>query len=139
MNYSVALLTTPAECDAALALAQDRLRILRQRELVTGYQRENKEMSATEVSAEMTSLNAEIDYLTPLIPTLPASTIRTKREDSLRRLTDRRDELVSRQGSVGPVALLTRELEQGETTARIAEIDNFTVAVTARKAVLSQR
>ncbi|RIY07823.1 hypothetical protein D0T11_15720 [Hymenobacter rubripertinctus] len=129
-------MTTPAECDAALALAQDRQRVLRQRELVTGYQRENKELSATEVSAEMASLAAEIDYLTPLIPTLPVSVIRTKREDTLRRLTDRRDELVSRQGSVGPVALLTRELEQGETTARLAEIDDFVAAVTARKAVL---
>lgn len=136
MDYSVDLLTTTAECDSALELAESRLRVLRQRESAASYQRENKELGATELSAELAGLTAEIDFLTPLIASLPASEVRNKRADALRRATDRHDELVSRRGAVGPLALLTRELEQGETTARITELEAFKAAIAARRAAL---
>lgn len=136
MIYSIDMLTTPADCDAAVAYGQERLRVLRHRESVSGYERDTKATDATALTAELAELHEDITFFTDRLATMAPSASRTTRENELRRKTDRRDELLSRQGKEGAVALLKRELEKGETTARIAEIEAFIVAVTDRKARL---
>ncbi|RTQ47509.1 hypothetical protein EJV47_19000 [Hymenobacter gummosus] len=136
MVYTVELLTDPAECDKLVAHAQERLRVLRHRESVTGYERDTKASDATSLTAELAELAEDITFLNDRLATMPASDTRTRRENELRKATDRRDELLSRQGKEGAVALLKRELEKGETSARIAEIEKFIADVTDRKSRL---
>ncbi|WP_210518335.1 hypothetical protein [Hymenobacter terricola] len=137
MAYSVNLLTTAAECDAALALAATELRDLNHRGDNLDYTRENTTDSATEIQAEMASLTAEIGALNTIIPTLAAGTkARKTNEVNLRRATNRQADLTDRQESRGPVALLTRELDLAQVQVQITETNAYIAAVTARKAVV---
>lgn len=137
MAYSVNLLTTVAECDAALAAADSELRDLQHREDNLDYVRENTTESATEVQAELASLTAEINALNTIIPSLADGTkARKSNEISLRRATNRQAILNDKQDSRGPVALLTRELNLAQVQAQITETNAFKAAVVARKAAL---
>ncbi|MCB2409239.1 hypothetical protein [Hymenobacter lucidus] len=86
--------------------------------------------------AEFKGLNKRIEFLTSHLVTLDAGDERIKTVNELRRKTDRRDELNSRMEAKGPVDQLARELEQGETATRVAEVNVFKVAVTAHRATL---
>jgi chromosome segregation ATPase len=137
MAYSVNLLTTTAECDAALAAADTELRDLNHRADNLDYTRENTTESATEVQAEMASLTAEITALNSIIPTLADGTkARKSNEISLRRATNRQAILNDKQDLRGPVALLTRELDLAQVQAQIKETDAYKMAVTARRTAL---
>ena len=137
MAYSVNLLTTVAECDAALAAADSELRDLQHREDNLDYVRENTTESATEVQAELASLTAEINALNTIIPSLADGTkARKSNEISLRRATNRQAILNDKQDSRGPVALLTRELNLAQVQAQITETNAFKAAVVARKTAL---
>ncbi|WP_345056256.1 hypothetical protein [Hymenobacter glaciei] len=137
MAYSVNLLTTVAECDAALAAADSELRDLQHREENLDYARENTTESATEVQAEMASLTAEISALNSIIPTLADGTrARKNNEINLRRANNRQAILNDKQDLRGPVALLIRELGLAKVQAQITETNAFKAAVTARKAAL---
>ncbi|TGE20546.1 hypothetical protein E5K00_21365 [Hymenobacter aquaticus] len=137
MKYSVELLLTWADCDAALALAAERLRVLTKQGGDASYQLTNVTAETAELLAELKGLNARIAFLTPYLATLDAGDERTATQKELRRKTDRRDELESRKEAQGPVAQLTRELEQGETAVRVAEVNAFIADVQARRATLS--
>lgn len=137
MAYSVNLLTTPADCDAVIAMADSELRDLQHREENLDYSRENSTESAAEVQAELASLSAEIGALNTVIPTLaPGTKARKNNEISLRRATNRQANLNDRQELRGPVALLTRELELAQVQAQITETTAFRAAVVARRAAL---
>ncbi|MCB2376966.1 hypothetical protein LGH70_05200 [Hymenobacter sp. BT635] len=136
MAYSLSQLATTADCDQVLAYISDELRVLNQRRSEFTYQRDTATSTSAELQAELTALNAEIDYLTPLIPTLPASKKRKERENELRRSTDRRDELVARQGERGAVSLLIRELELAQAEVQITETKALEAGVTAFRATL---
>lgn len=137
MAYSIADLPLKADCDQVLAYCADELRMLAQRLSEFSYRRDNASTAADELSAELLSLNADIAFMTPLIPTLPPSKKRTERENELRRNTDRRDELVARQGERGPVALVIRELETAQLQVQITETTALQTAVQAHRATLA--
>ncbi|UYZ61366.1 hypothetical protein [Hymenobacter weizhouensis] len=137
MAYSVNALTTTADCDKLLGKAEDDLRALRHRSDNLDYARDTTSESATEAQATLAGLDAEIQALTTVIPTLAEGTkARKNSELDLREATYRRANLADRLDARGPVALLTRERSLAETEARIAEITAFVTAVTARKAAL---
>jgi len=137
MAYSVNLLTTVADCDNVLKVADEELRVLCKRLIDFDYQHENTSNAAIDLTSELTGLEAEIVFLTPLIAALPTgSDSRSKRETQLRRATDRRDELTDRQGARRAVALLSRELAYGQTQTHITETSSFVAAVKARKAAI---
>ncbi|GAB3829182.1 hypothetical protein [Hymenobacter jeollabukensis] len=137
MAYSVNLLTSVAECDVLLDQAAADLKRLNNRAANIDYARDASSDVATEIQAEMAGLDAEIDSLTDLVPTLAAGTkVRKQKEADLRHATTRRADLTDRQEARGPVALLTRERQQAETTARITELNDFIAAVEARKTAL---
>ena len=130
MAYSVNLLPTVAECDAALSAAAAELRDLNHRADNLDYSRESSTDNATEVQAEIGTLNT-------IIPTLAAGTkARKTNEVSLRRATNRQADLNDRLESRGPVALLTRELDLAQVQAQITETNAYTAAITARRAAL---
>lgn len=136
MDFSVELLTTPEECDAALEVSAERRRILSKRESDNTYQTGVMTKEATELANELKGLDHEIGFLTPYVATLTAGDEKTKREKELRRASARRGELLGRKAVQGAVALLTRQLEQSETNARIEAVDAYETKVRQRKAVL---
>ena len=137
MAYSLALLTTRAQCDAVLAVANEKLRVLSFRGTETDYRADNTEATATGIQAELTGLNAYIAAITPVVAGMAPGTERTDLSDELRLKTDRRDSLVARQGKVGPEKLVVRELEQALLAPQVPLVQDLITQVTAHRATLS--
>jgi len=71
MAYSVTLLTTRMECDAALRQATEIRERLSFRLTVLTRSQELRAESAGDISADLAVANAQIAALTTIIPTLP--------------------------------------------------------------------
>jgi|GEM_PF-1695348 len=136
MDYSVELLTTPEECDAALSVSAERLRVLGKRETDNTYQTGIMNTETTQLTNELKGLDKEIAFLTPYVASLESGDEKTKRANELRRASARQGELLSRKALLGAVALLTRQLEQNETSARIAAVNAYITRVQQRKTEL---
>lgn len=137
MAYPVNLLTTIAECDTILSIAQRELRDLTVRATVLDAQGDRTSESAADSTAELTAQQAIINALTPVLPTLPAgSKSYISTESDLRHATQRRDNLLASRQARGPIAALIRALDLRQVQAQIAEVNTFIAEVTARRAAL---
>ena len=137
MALSVNLLTTVAQCDAIIAVLDDRLRVITKREGDFDYQRDNATDDATGVSARLTRLASKIAELTASLAALPAGTDEHRRTDE--ELTDAQYEqkkLTFRQQDRGPVYLVLREIDVEEAQSRHSSLEASRAAVVARKAQL---
>jgi len=136
MVYSLSYLKTWAQCDFVLDLAAEKRKTLVFRDTESDFRTDNTSKTATNLSNELTGLNTYITAMTPVIPTMVGKE-RTEAEDELRKKTDRRDELVSRQGKAGGEKLVERELGQALLEPQLPVIDDFIAQVTAHRATLS--
>lgn len=126
---------TKADCQAVLdQVADDRSRFVFRQTVATRSQ-DISTSSAAHIAADLAVANANINLLTTLIPTLPASD-QPARELEKRKFERQRDALTDRQQSGGAVALVERELEAKLVVLQLAEVDAFIAAVQARQAAL---
>lgn len=137
MVYSLSLLKTWAQCDFVLDLAAEKRKTLVFQDTEGDYRTDNTSKVATGLSNELTSLNSYITAMTPVVAGLAAGKGRTEATDELRKKTDRRDELVSRQGKAGGEKLVARELGQALLDPQLPIIDDLVAQVTAHRATLS--
>ncbi|WP_035557891.1 hypothetical protein [Hymenobacter sp. IS2118] len=138
MAIDVTLLLTRADCDAVTETFDQRLRLLDNREANFGYQSEVGTARATDLTDELRGLNSRVPFLTTYLATLTAGTTEhTTTTDELRKKTDRRDELLSRQAKVGGVPAVLRQSELKEAQRRSASIEEDKALVVARRATLS--
>lgn len=136
MSYSVNKITTVADCDLLLSWAAKEKADLEFKKLSEERLTNNYSTTSVELDAELQLVNTEIDATTTIIATLPDG---QSKEDSIKkkvRLEYKKFLLETRKESYGVVALLEKELDLTNVTQSIAEIDAFTAAINARKAVL---
>ena len=136
MAYSLKLLTTRAQCDVVLAYAQAKLGLLNYHDTQTGRRADNLTASAGSTSAELTSLEAYLAALTPVVAALPPGKDREKQANELRLKTDRRDTLLARQSLQGPEALVEAELDATLVDAQLPLVQDLVAQVTAHRATL---
>src|SRR4051812_21235991 len=118
-------------------MAAEKRKTLVFRDTEGDFHTDNTGKTATSLTNELTSLNAYITAMTPVVAGLPESKERTDSIDELRKKTDRRDELVSRQGKVGGEKLVELELGQALLEPQLPVIDDLVAQVTAHRATLS--
>jgi len=136
MAYSLKLLTTRAQCDVVLAYANAKLSLLNYHDTQTGRRADNLTASTLNDTSELTSLNAYITGLTPVVATLPPGKDRTRQENELRLRIDRRDTLLARQSQQGPEALVEAELDATLVDAQLPLVQELVAQVTAHRATL---
>lgn len=137
MSYSLALLTTQAQCDAVLTFAREKLKVLSFRDLETDYRADNVSGTAKNISDELKGLVKYITAMTPLLDELDPGKERDEQAATLRRKTDRRDELLARQSKAGGEKLVLRELEQALLDPQLPIVQDFIAQVTAHRATLT--
>ncbi len=136
MAYSVNKITTVADCDLVLAWAAKEKADLEFKKLSEERMTTNYSITAIEIDAELQSVNTEIDATTTIIATLPEG---QSKEDAVKKkvkLEYKKFLLETRKESYGVVALLEKELDLAQVTQSLTEIDAFTAAINARKALL---
>ncbi|MFT3909350.1 MAG: hypothetical protein QM737_08000 [Ferruginibacter sp.] len=138
MQYSLAAITTTADCDAIIEMAS-----LEQEELVfqkTLQERQYRLVTSgsTGVDAELTGLISEITGLETAAANLPEGPAKQSLTDRLADLRHKQYQLEKRRRRYGIPALLQKEYEITAIEKQIAEHVNYMDAVTQRKADLAR-
>jgi hypothetical protein len=137
MALPLALLTTKAECDEALASLAAELDGYQQRDSNLAFQGRETDRTGTEVAGLLAGVNGEIAGLQASLatPGLPAP-LRKQYESKLRRANDRKDNLTERgQARTGAAAFLA-EVDAEQVAAQVATLTQAQAAVAAHRATL---
>ena len=134
--YSVTNLTTIADCDVLLNMANKEkadlaFKKLSEERLVTNYS-----TTSIEIDAVLQWVLAEISAVDTIIATLPEGATKENEEKRKVRLEYKKFLLENRKESYGAVALLEKELDLERVNKQLDEVNLFIDAVTAHKATL---
>ena len=134
--YSVTNLTTIADCDVLLNMANKEkadlaFKKLSEERLVTNYS-----TTSVEIDAVLQGVLAEISAVDTIIATLPEGTTKENEEKRKVRLEYKKFLLENRKESYGAVALLEKELDLERVNKQLEEVNLFIDVVTAHKATL---
>ena len=134
--YTVSNLTTIADCDVLLTMANKEkadlaFKKLSEERLVTNYS-----TTSVEIDAVLQGVLAEISAVDTIIATLPEGTTKENEEKRKVRLEYKKFLLENRKESYGAVALLEKELDLERVNKQLDEVNLFIDAVTAHKATL---
>ncbi|MCW3091744.1 MAG: hypothetical protein JWP81_2813 [Ferruginibacter sp.] len=136
MPYSTNKLLTIAECDQATSLATERKDDLEFNQIILGRNLTGQEKSTALTNASLIGVDAEIAGTEAAIAVMPDGDAKTGMQSKLRRLNDRRDNLLERQQKGGNVALLDYELDAALADKQLNEITAYMTAISTRKAAL---
>ena len=134
--YTVSNLTTIADCDVLLTMANKEqgdlvFKKLSEERLVTNYS-----TTSVEINAVLQGVLAEISAVDTIIATLPEGATKENEEKRKVRLEYKKFLLENRKESYGAVALLEKELDLERVNKQLEEVNLFIDAVTAHKATL---
>lgn len=137
MNYSVNKITSMADCDSLIEVANKEKDDLQYRKTTVTHQNANFASTAAEVEADLNSTNAQLTALNTVIAGLPNGTIKDANVTKQKRLELKAFLLNQKKENYGVIALLQNEMEQAAIDAQIAEVDAFVATVQAHKATLA--
>ena len=134
--YSVTNLTTIADCDVLLNMANKEkadlaFKKLSEERLVTNYS-----TTSVEIDAVLQGVIAEIAAVDSILTVLPNGPTKDSEEKRKVRLEYKKFLLENRKESYGAVALLEKELDLERVNKQLDEVNLFIDAVTAHKATL---
>ena len=134
--YSVTNLTTIADCDVLLNMANKEkadlaFKKLSEERLVTNYS-----TASVEIDAVLQGVIAEIAAVDSILTVLPNGPTKDSEEKRKVRLEYKKFLLENRKESYGAVALLEKELDLERVNKQLDEVNLFIDAVTAHKATL---
>ena len=134
--YTVSNLTTIADCDVLLTMANKEkadlaFKKLSEERLVTNYS-----TTSVEIDAVLQGVLAEISAVDTIIATLPEGATKENEEKRKVRLEYKKFLLENRKESYGAVALLEKELDLERVNKQLDEVNLFIDTITAHKATL---
>lgn len=132
MDYTVSLISSRADCQAMIDMANDDKATLAYRS--TGLQRQKQQASTTSVSidADLATAEADISALNTVISNLPESETKEETKVKLKKAEYRKFLLDQRKLSYGSLALIEKEYNIAVAEQSIAETDAFILALTNR-------
>ena len=134
--YSVTNITTIADCDVLLTMANKEkadltFKKLSEERLVTNYS-----TTSVEIDAILQGVIAEIAAVDAILGVLPEGATKDSEEKRKVRLEYKKFILENRKESYGAVALLEKELDLERVNKQLDEVNAFIDAVTIHKATL---
>jgi hypothetical protein len=136
MNYSVTSLTSAADCDAALALANKEKGDLDYKVLTLTRSHQIYQQRSLQLATQISATQAEMNALTTVLPTLPEGKTKTDNFADFKKAEYRLFTLQKSFDEYGVIALLEKELELNYIDKQLAEVQVFIQAIEARKAAL---
>ncbi len=138
MSYQVSQLTTVAECDQLIQMANDAKGDLQFAEVSLTRRNNGRMRTATRLAATLATVEAQIAAFTAARDAMPEGPDKDSMSSRLRRLNDRMENLEESRSRSGAVALLDTDFDRAMITAQLAEVNNFIAAIEARKTVLEE-
>ncbi len=132
MDYSVSMISSRADCQAMIDIANDDNDSLAYRK--TGLLRQIQNASSTSVSieADLASVTAELTALQTVLDNLPDGEIKDETRVKFKKAEYRKFLLEERKANYGSVALLNKQYDIACVEQSIAETGAFILALTAR-------
>ncbi len=137
MSYSLDKLKTIAECNAAVDLALARKENLLFEQTLQGKELRSLKKNAAQNKASLIAVKAQITGASAGITELPEGPDKKEMQSDLRRLNNRKDNLIERIEKGGSPALLDTELDGALLVIQVEAIDAYITAITAHRATLT--
>ena len=134
--YSVTNITTIADCDVLLNMANKEKADLTFKKLSEERMVTNYSTTSVEIDAVLQGVIAEIAAVDSILAVLPNGPTKDSEEKRKVRLEYKKFLLENRKESYGAVALLEKELDLERVNKQLDEVNLFIDAVTAHKATL---
>ena len=134
--YSVTNITTIADCNVLLTMANKEKADLKFKKLSEERQVTNYSTTSVEIDAVLQGVLAEISAVDTIITTLPEGATKENEEKRKVRLEYKKILLENRKESYGAVALLEKELDLERVNKQLDEVNVFIKAITAHKETL---
>ena len=134
MSYSVNLLTTVADCDWVILVAEKEKADLSFKKTSVERQKDTYASNSLSIDADIAATDAEIAALTPVIASLPAGAAKDDNETRLKKLELKKFLLAQKDKNYGSVALLMRENDLERIVKEVDAVDAFIAAINTRKA-----
>lgn len=134
--YAVSNLTTIADCDVLLNMANKEKADLNFKKLSDERLVNNYSSTSLEISAVLQGILAEISAVTTVLNVLPEGPTKDAEEKRKVRLEYKKFLLETRKESYGAVALLEKQLDLERINKQIVEVEAFILAITNHKATL---
>ncbi len=134
MSYNVNQLSTVAECDQLIQMANDSKGDLQFAEVSLTRRNNGRMRTATRLTADLATVEAQIAAFTAARDAMPDGPDKDSIISRLRRLNDRMENLEESKSRTGPVALLETEMSRAMIVGQISVVDGFIAAIDARKA-----
>lgn len=132
MNYTVSLLTTEADCQALIDIAQSEKDGLNYRKTGLQRQRQTATLTSAEIESELASVIIEIDALQSVLNSLPEGPTKAETLRKYKKAEYKKFLLEQRKGNYGVMSLLEKEYDIACIEKDIEEADAFITAVTDR-------
>ena len=137
MAYTVTLLTTIADCNSVITLAQKDKKNYEHKKYTLLHNLENSQENSTERQNRLIVINSEVAMLESIIAGLPEGEMKEEAITNLMRKKTTQRVVSNGNSSSTPVNLLDNELEISRIDMNVAETVAFMNAVEAHKASLS--
>lgn len=134
--YSLSNVTTVADCDVLLAMAEKERSGLAFKKLSEERLVSNYSTTAVEIDAILQGVIAEITAVETVLSILPDGPTKDNEEKRKVRLEYRKFLLENRKESYGVVALLDKELDLQRVDKQLEEVNNFISLLTAHRDTL---
>jgi hypothetical protein len=134
--YSISNLTTVADCDVLLNMANKEKADLNFKKLSDERLVNNYSNTSVEISVILEGVIAEIAAVTTVLNVLPEGPTKDAEEKRKVRLEYKKFLLETRKESYGAVALLEKQLDLERVNKQINVVDAFIVAISNHKATL---
>lgn len=136
MAYSTASLSTKADCDLLISLANKEKGDLEYRKISLQRQQTNYTENSVEVASELNAVNAELSALDTIITSLPDGATKDDQITKKKKAELKQYLLTQKQEDYGSIALLTKEFELARIQTELDEATVFITALETRKAAI---
>jgi hypothetical protein len=136
MSYSVNLLTTVADCDSVILVAEKEKADLSFKKTSVERQKDTYASNSIGIDADIAATDAEIAALTPVVASLPAGAAKDDNETRLKKLELKKFLLAQKDKNYGSVALLMRENDLERIVKEVDAVDAFIADINTRKLLL---
>jgi hypothetical protein len=133
MSYSLALITTIADCDALIVSAKRKKRDIEYRRTAQERQYETATETGGGTDATLTAKNAEISALETAVAGMDAGPTKKGLEDKIFTLKYERFVLQNRRLKYGVFAVLEKEYMLGSIEKELLEVADYIASLEARK------
>ena len=137
MIYSIPLLATWADCDAATAIFEKDRNTLNRRKNNVEAELETYSANSVNVPAEIQAITAEIAACDSIINILPEGKQKASTVTRRKKLDARLSLLNEKVGNFGLVALIDKQSDVGKFEAQIDALAALIVAIAAHRATLT--